>query len=249
MDIPVRVAARGQSGRKRVLFLVDTPARRYRYQLLMNLIPAWEATEVAGGSDPRDGSVVELRVTTRRLDGRGMEPPREISSAGPVRAQFIGRPENRIYASGLSETSRLVRVAKEARPEGSYRAVIRFAWGEGVERLYSLAWEVAPAVKASPAGFTLRRDQLSENHSLLLSSTDDVRFKVVALRSDSPVAFAIEPEGEARRHTLQFKILPEHESPGSRKGGGVVDLVIETDHPRQPSVVVNILTLPEREDP
>ncbi len=197
--------------------------------------------EVVGSApsslDPGELAKVELIA---RSFGNRERPPFPLDDRAircDVPFDWKGIAEDRLDpGSGLDELHRPLVVTLDASGEPGRRwTTLELLDGGSAVARKTIAWEVAPAIKATPPGLVLSADS-SGPWKIMLRGRDDRPFRVVSASSKIEGLMLTPVGGEARTtHTLTFRLVGPP-WPETRTG----EIVVETDNPRQPLVKVSI---------
>ncbi len=241
VQIPVVFKPGYQAGLKRVVFTVETDAQPYAFSMRSRLFSAYEvkADEGSASSLPigRAGTQ-KYTVTCRRKGSEGLGAPTRVDVAAPLQATFAAPVETK-ENDGLLVTTRRVEVSLPAsKSPGAQRGELTFTWPDGRAETLMLGWDVTPLLRANPSGFVLKPLPDRVEQSIIVAS-DDWPIRILKVEG-LLLAESFEPIQVARTHqTLRLTF-----DPALAKTTGASDIVITTDHPEQPTVVVTVLVVP-----
>ena len=180
-----------------------------------------------------------LTVISRSAGQLGRPAPDRIASSGPITAQFIGSTASETNTDGIDEFRRDIEVNLVAGDgTGLHRGEVRLFWPDGQDLAIPVAWEVIPPVQVSPSGLVLRSRGAGDEYQVVVRATDrPVRIVGVtgALLAAQPGPFDSTPRSS---QIVRFALDP------TLAAEGATDIVIRTDHPMQPEVVVSVLSPP-----
>lgn len=233
-----------QSGLKAVQFAIETDSAEQPNRLLTLRARLFSEWEIALASDPagdlpigNEGKEV-WRVVCRRKGTEGLRSPDSIKVAEPLRARFRGSVEEQVQPDGVIEATREVEVTLPAIPKpGTQQAEMALLWTDGRRKTQVIHWEITPVVHLSPSSLVIEASGNSIEQSVTIAS-DDVPFRITrvcgALLSQ-PVDV---PPDSGRTHHLTLRL-----GPARVVAGEISTVVIGTDHPKHPEVVLRTLVL------
>lgn len=199
-----------------------------------------EVGSTTGPLEPGQSRRVEYLVRAFGLAG---DPPpplddRAIRSELPV--EWVGLSSTgRDTESGLDEFRRTLAVALPASNEPTHRTTsleILDAAGSVVGRRWT-NWEVAPALKASPAGLVFTNDgPAADGLRVAVRRGDGRPFRIASVTTElEDLSVRVDGEDARPLHLLTARLgVPGR--PGPRSG----EIVIRTDHPGQPVLKVAV---------
>jgi type II secretory pathway pseudopilin PulG len=238
VSLPTMLKLGRQSGRKRVVFAVETDSPRrpvWEFAIVADLL---SEVEIQAVDEPISDLPVDqpgrtkLRVTCRRIGKEGRGLPESIEAEAPLSASLIHGPSVETSSGGLVESTQDVEVTIPATMEaGPKRAEVLFRWSDGLDQKYRLAWNVKPRISAMPSGLVLGSSANRTVHTVVLQS-DDQPFQITNVTGPLLAGPSDRRStGSARVHRLRLAIDPRLD-PGRASS----DIVFSTDHPKQPSV-------------
>jgi len=183
------------------------------------------------------GETTQVELVARSFGDRD-RPPFPLDD-GAIRSEAPSRWSDVATSrldpdSGLDEIRRplLVTLTASGEPGRRLDTIELIEEGSAVARK-AIAWEVAPAIRATPSGLVLSAGS-SGPWKIVLQSRGGRPFRVVSGRS-TVEGLALDPEdGQARAsHILGVRL---DDRPRAAACSGVI--VVETDHPQQPLVKV-----------
>ncbi len=173
-----------------------------------------------------------------RSFGTAANPPFSLDDRAirtEAAAAWLGPASTRVEPeTGLIENSRPMALTVTALGDaGSRSTTLEVLDGGVVVARKWLAWEVAQAIRATPAGLIIAADA-TDPLRVMLRSRDDRPFRILAATTRVE-GLAIDPGGDAPAagHTLTIRI-----ERGPRAAVRSGEILIRTDHPRQPEVKV-----------
>ncbi len=249
VEIPVEFRPGARSGRLQVSFVVETdsPERpTIGLALIADLTPTLAIEEIGDAAETlrpgQEGRRI-LRVTCRREGDAGMRAPDRVEGAGPLEAKFLGEPIDQGAQGDLHESTRDIEVTIPASAEPGYRRQsVRLGWSGGQAPPYDhlLSWRVRLPIEVSPPGLVVKPAQ-GPIASRVVVRCADRPFRITRVSGAILAAPCVPAAEPARWHPLALAI-----DPGRAPSSGPAEILIETDHPDQPEVLVSILVLPDR---
>ncbi len=239
-SLPTRWRLKPVAGLQRVVFGAESQTEegeRIAWDLALRarVLPEVEVEEVDGSSRASLGQAGRwiLRVTCRRLNGEGRDLPDSIEGGPPLAARWTGGPTTTPGPDGLIEAARLIEVDRPAVAEpGQQSASILLRWADGSKHEHPLRWEVVPHIRASPSGLLVARDRPTV--ATVVLRCDGLPFRVIGV--DGPASSPTPSQLPAQAQSLRLEV-----DPADLNGQSSADVVIATDHPDQPTVLVSLL--------
>lgn len=245
--IPVELNLGSLSGKRYAQFLVrtDDDANPNRLFTLTATLLAEIELEVLAGSNStlRMGQTgrQRLRVTCRQRGNHGRSAPESVEVVGALSARFAEGADVVRQRADLVEIAREIEVLLAAdRIGGPKTAALVFRWPDGTAREEIARWQVEPCVEVSPGALVLPGSGDPFLRSIRLRSADRP-FRILSVKGSVLESCAVPPDADTE-HTLQMSLASTRPS-----GLEATDLVIETDHSVQPTVLVSILVVPEKQ--
>ena len=246
--IPVQLRVGLASGLKDVKFVLQTddPAHPLRWMALhADLLAEFEMIE-----DPANKDRLKLGETARnsyrlirRQDSEAEGgPPSRISIEPASFALIPTDPGESRTDCGILESSNRYAMDLTADSLGLKQVSARFQWPDGREWTHSISWTVEPLLIATPPGLSLTRS--APRKAVQIQSTDRP-FRILAIRGEGCHVDLALPSRASSHHILTFEIDPDTEP-----SGAIGEIVVETDHPDQPRVLLGSFfpSEPDREE-
>lgn len=236
-----------RSGRKTVGFSVRSDrsgASLSTYALRADLIPEMEVVTLQGeGLSLKMGEsgCQKLRIIGRRFQKVGTGAVKSVTCTTVKLAKFVGEPIEKTYENGIFETSRDVMIdIPELGEAGSKTGVLSCRWENNRTFEHATRWTVTPHLRVAPEGFVVRSpdDQIKT----LIIRSETHAFRIVGIEG----ARESLKSGERSRigSTANMHIVRLAFDPDRLKHSSPFDVMILTDHPDQPRVVVSVLPVP-----
>jgi hypothetical protein len=246
--VPVVFKPGFQKGRRRIQFelTTDDNAEPVRTFSLVSTLMSEMEIEMLDGSETNvhvgDAGKQFLRVTCRRMGEEGRNAPESIVGLGSLLARFRGEAVSVERPGGLVETSRDIELILPSESTGGLKSSsFVLSWPNTLQHEEPITWRVQPNVVVSPPGLVLK----PSSDPLLRTITIQSRGRAIHILSVKARALEVSvilPTEAAEQHVLHLQIEATHQ--------GVLEtseLVIETDHPEQPTLSVSVLRLPGSE--
>ena len=245
VQVPVSLKVGHDSGWKRVEFAVRTDDAINRvkvFALVASLVAEVETRLVEGSASSLltgESGEQTLLVICRRKDGKGRPAPVQCSTESSLKAEFTGPAEERGLPDGTIEASRRVRITLPAgTDEGDRRADLILTWQDGRVQVIPLAWKVTPHIIATPGVLVLKSAEPTAVRTIRLRSLDDP-FRILGLRGGILFGPGDWSRGKDEVHEVRVTLARDAVDLGT----DLDDLIIDTDHPRQPKVAIKVMTL------
>lgn len=177
-----------------------------------------------------------IRVIHRGQAGSPLAP-KSVVAAAPAHALLLHPGSIRNESGAVSAWEGKIAVDLPAlKSDGPFETRLVLAWGDGTEETRSLKFDVQPDARIVPAGLTIHRDEGVVERSLTLrSETCPVTIKSV--KSSKLVGYMIQgPPNSPERMTSMTLHLD-----GSLQEGSDPAILIETDHPLNPTLRVPVI--------
>ncbi len=159
-----------------------------------------------------------------------------LEADGPI--IWEGEPSTEEHAeNGLVSTRRacVITLRAQGAPGPRTSEIVLRSGADELAR-HRIAWEVAPAIKASPSGLIIASDDTASK-KFLLRSVDEREFQIVSTRAEGIEFDAGRRGNDARAvHTLEAQLRSNDGIPT----GAAADIVVTTDHPLQPEVRITV---------
>jgi hypothetical protein len=151
-------------------------------------------------------------------------------------AKIEGEMVDRCLKDGLLESERIATVLIPAEIDaGEKSAVVTFHWPDDIRTDHRIVWRAVPPIEATPRGLIVSDDTREAVRTVKLTSISGP-FRILRV-SNGATAGGL-PSDSKTQHTIELTL-----DPASLREPSVRDILIGTDHPHQPDVVLSVLML------
>jgi hypothetical protein len=169
--------------------------------------------------------------------------PDSVKVVGPLQAGFSGAAQERPQPDGMIEMSRDVVVTLPAIAKvGKHQGEMEFLWTDGYHKYQLIRWETTPLVHLWPPSIIIDPDGKPIEQVVTIAS-DDRPFRITkvcgALLSQPVDA----PVDSGKTHRLALRLDPLR-----AVAGDFSTIVIGTDHPKHPELLLRALVLPPKRE-
>ena len=241
LKVTVRIGETLGLLRHRALVETDLPTDSVlEFWTTADVLPRVRVEEVAGDLHPLFPGQSARRRFTAIAYGTATDAPPELDDS-TVRATSgviweDAARERRLDNQILERTRHFAVELKAGGKPGSRIEDISVVDGKNILWRQQLAWEVASSLKATPPGIILSQPSGVTEEKVVIRSVDRRPFSLLGIESNLPGVSARAGDGGAQAvHVVRVKIEP---SPGNAGHAGRV--MIKTDHPNQPVVIVSV---------
>jgi hypothetical protein len=233
-----------RGGHRQVRFLVTTDDHAHptrAFSLSASIAPEVEVNALDGSASVLllgQAGTQTLRVTCRRAKEEGRGAPESVEASPGLSAHFIGSAVEETDSEGwITATRDVVVELPQGSDAGPKQGTLILKWPEGLTHEQPVSWRVRPSIEAAPAALVLNGSDRTKPQSVLLRAAD-VPFRILDIdgaRLDKPDGSL----GEAvKSHVLHLSLSDEGWPDATTR-----EVVITTDHPHQPKVIITVLLL------
>ncbi len=251
ISVPVTFNPGPRIGQQRLEFLIKTDHEANAintYHLTANLIPEIEIRTLRNSEvsvSVGRGATQRFEIITRRNGEQRKSAPVTATASSPLVATLEAERSDIVRPDGPFESRRelLVEIPPSGK-QGLYRGAIALRWNDGSSLEHVAEWRVTPVVKAFPPAILLSKNRAGDSteHKIGLAA-EDRPFRVVAVKG-SAAANCTTPLPTSASLCHDISVVFDDATLKSEKP---LELVIETDHPGQSSIIVSVVALASKE--